>query len=272
MHAAMLAGCAVGGDAWCAQMNPLVHRAYSNPAHLPTFFQEHLLSDWALLRALMNRTVDDVVLVLHLVLLSVGGSTHPDDAPTWPEDLPHPDQNARDFSQLRTTEERRACELVLARVHIFRYVNADNLNDLLGAASARLTEGEGDAGGAFTAELLESFDVSALSVQQRKETMPALWRFRRQFSLEHFVNSLNMVATLADAHPVLHAFFNQEQQLRALRHLPAVLEWNKLVLSRLNNKLDREQARQMTVADLLNDIPEQVLLQPVPWQCIGCLA
>src|SRR5690606_12002784 len=103
MHAAMLAGCAVGGDAWCREMDPLVHRAYSNPAHLPTFLQEHLLSDWALLRALMNRTVDDVVVVLHLVLLSVGGSSHEEDAPTWPEGLPNPAQNARDFSQLRTT-------------------------------------------------------------------------------------------------------------------------------------------------------------------------
>src|SRR5690554_945231 len=83
----------------------------------------------------------------------------------------------------------------------------------------------------------------------------------RRFSLEHFINSLNVVPAHAEAHPVLHAFFNQEQQLRALRHLPAVLEWNKLSLSRLNNKLDRERARELTFADLLNEIPDQVFLR-----------
>lgn len=67
-----------------------------------------------------------------------------------------------------------------------------------------------------------------------------------------------MVPAHAETCPVLHAFFNQEQQLRALRHLPAVLEWNKLTLTQLNKKLDRERARALTFAELLDEIPDQV--------------
>lgn len=257
MHAAMLAGCAVGGNTWRQQAETLVHRAYANPANLPAFFQQHFLSDWGLLRALMNRTVDDVVLVLHLILLSVGGSSHGDDMPIWPENLQQSGRDGRDLSQLQTVDGRKLFEEVFARVHINRYANVDNLNEVLVTASSRLTEGEGDVGGAFTAELLEAFDVTALSTQQRAETMPALWRYRRQFTLEHFISSLNMTPAVAEAHPVLHAFFNREQQLHALRHLPAVLEWNKLVLARFNNKLDRDRARELTIGDLLDDLPEQ---------------
>lgn len=179
MHAAMLAGCAASTTEWCAQTAALIHRAYSNPTDLPSFFHEHFLSDWGLLRALLNRTVDDIALVLHLILLGASGSCHAEDVPTWPDNLARPADGSADFSQLRTNQARTVLENVLSRVHISRYTDAHNLNELLGAAATRLTEGEEDVGGVFTAEVLETFDVSTLSTQVRKDKMPALWRFHR---------------------------------------------------------------------------------------------
>ena len=75
-----------------------------------------------------------------------------------------------------------------------------------------------------------------------------------------------MVPANADTFPVLHAFFNREQQLRALRHLPALLAWNKLLLGLFNKKLDREQARNTCFTQLLNEISDAVGVFPCAFQ------
>jgi hypothetical protein len=70
--------------------------------------------------------------------------------------------------------------------------------------------------------------------------------------------SLNMLPNAATDFPVLHAFLKQEPQLHALRHLPAALQWNTMLLSRFSKRLEREKARQMTIAALFHELPEGV--------------
>jgi hypothetical protein len=146
---------------------------------METFLVEHLLSDWSILRTVLDRTVDDVVLLMHLVLLSAGASTHTEDQPVSPENFQMPEVDPEiGFTVLRTSQSRAAAERVWNNLHLSRYIEATDTAQVLQDAVKRLTEGE-DAGGAFTAQLKETYDSSALAPKERHDTVPALWRFKR---------------------------------------------------------------------------------------------
>lgn len=59
-----------------------------------------------------------------------------------------------------------------------------------------------------------------------------------------------------DHYPALTHFLEHEPRLRALKYLPQVLEWMRLLLGRYNRHWDKEQARALSVMDVLNEVPE----------------
>eukprot|EP00455_Lapot_gusevi_P008910 TRINITY_DN1393_c0_g1_i11.p1 TRINITY_DN1393_c0_g1~~TRINITY_DN1393_c0_g1_i11.p1 ORF type:complete len:543 (+),score=276.56 TRINITY_DN1393_c0_g1_i11:197-1630(+) len=85
---------------------------------------------------------------------------------------------------------------------------------------------------------------------------PALWRFRRSFTLQDFTMELNLNADNQKSYPVLSRFLAEEQQLRGLRHLPAFIEWQNMLLNRYSRRLDHDNASNTTVADVLASAPE----------------
>lgn len=54
---------------------------------------------------------------------------------------------------------------------------------------------------------------------------------------------------------MLHLFLTQEEQLRSLRYLRVVLEWQKMLSLRFDKRIDREAARTQTVGEILEAIP-----------------
>jgi hypothetical protein len=54
------------------------------------------------------------------------------------------------------------------------------------ACYKRYGEGKEDEGTIFIAELQERQDLDAMESKVRAATSPALWRYRREFSLEDF--------------------------------------------------------------------------------------
>lgn len=56
-------------------------------------------------------------------------------------------------------------------------------------------------------------------------------------------------------YPVLHLFLTQEEQLRSLRYLRSVLEWQKILSLRFDKRIDRETARTQTVGEMLESLP-----------------
>lgn len=138
--------------------------------------------------------------------------------------------------------------------HISRLIEADGMPGL--AESQAMFSDDDTAGGQFTAELLEKFDINTLDREQRAVSAPALWSFRRPFSLEHFATQLNLTTDHETRYPILTEFVSQENVLRALRYLPAVFEWNKLVMAHSNRRVERDYARGTSVAQVIQDLPE----------------
>lgn len=120
------------------------------------------------------------------------------------------------------------------------------------------TDAQGGSG-AFMSELLEAYDVDALSPDIRRTSAPALWLCSRPFSLDHFTTQLTLQAAAATTelgrHTVLSTFLAEEPQMRGLQHLPAALRWLRLLMARFNRRLDRGAARETTVANVLKDLP-----------------
>lgn len=54
----------------------------------------------------------------------------------------------------------------------------------------------------------------------------------------------------AEACPVLAKFLKEEHEMRSLTHLPKVMEFINLLLTRFNRRLTKDGARKMTVAQV----------------------
>ena len=115
-----------------------------------------------------------------------------------------------------------------------------------------------DEGSMFKAELLERYDLSAVEPETRKLEHPGLWLYKRPFSFDHFAASLTRNPALPEQFPVLSAFLEKSAELESLRHLPQFFSWLSLLMERYDKRLEREAGRTMTVAEVLDDVPDRL--------------
>lgn len=97
-------------------------------------------------------------------------------------------------------------------------------------AYAEFGGSEEDEAGAFVSELQEKISLDDMSQSMRAKTSPALWRYRKPFSLQDFRMELNLSPANAQSYPLLSTFLAEEDKLRGLRHVPGAMEWVYLLL------------------------------------------
>jgi len=273
LHSCCLVAAAAQGPAWEDRFFPLVNREL---ASLPSgegqeeagasgasarqalleFIVDHWTSNWDLLKTFVDRNVDEVALLLHTALLSAGGGSTADLSVLQRGAVPAPPPPAAAgaFEVLRSSLHRNHWEQAFDALHLSPCLNAANLAEVvhhMGRQVSPQSDDEGDGqGGVFVAEMQEAFDPRALTAAERSQSVVNLWRYRRPFSLAHFLTALKRSGEEA-RFPALTHFLEQEPQLRALAHLPACLDWVALLLRTHNRHLARERARTMTVGDAL---------------------
>lgn len=265
LHSALLSGsCSFTGAAWDTEADALFNRTYCNPTDMTAFLTEHLMSDWAAIKALLARSNDDVSVLIHHSLLTVCEALPTpawDAAPPVPQ-RPHANTTGGDgvaMSTLRLPADREVFEVLFGGVHIGRFTHYDeaDLSKMLEEITASFMSEEDDAAGLFAVELQEKFSYESLSLEERRQHAPALWQFHKPFSYEDFTVSLNLLPQAADKYPVLWNFLLQDRnQLRALRHLPAAFEWFRFLRGKYNGHLDREHSRIITNGDALESIED----------------
>ena len=77
------------------------------------------------------------------------------------------------------------------------------------------------------------------------------------YVLIDFSMELNLDPANNERYPILVGFLKDEPQLRALRYLPQVLEFQNLLIGKFNRKLAQSAASSLTVKDVLEQAPNK---------------
>jgi hypothetical protein len=256
MHTLMYStSCATSGS-YDLHAKKFLNTSYSNPSNLNQFLREHYVADWSYLISMLTRSVDDVSLILHLILLNASGTQIENSAGTEvtaavdestislaarsllgglksiantasgllsSRELPSSSAGGAsaevDYRTLPTLDRRSQWETIFSSNYIAVVLDKD-IGAVLAAAATYLGDGQNGEIGIFTTELLDKCNVADLTKEDRLIACPGLWRYSKGFSLEHFTMSLQLVPTSAQRFPVLSSFMTDEIQLRGLRYLP----------------------------------------------------
>jgi hypothetical protein len=149
----------------------------------------------------------------------------------------------------------------------------DNKQRVLSAGKDRFLNNE-DGLSNLVSEIEEQYTPETLSLESRKHSALNLWRYHPRFSLDQFELSLKNIMSskesnvnndtsnekkkdnnvLSPPFATLNHFFENKVALGGVKHIPKCLEWLKLITMRFSNKLSKAQAREMTIADVLDQV------------------
>ena len=251
LHGSMMLGmCAVGEMEWSTQaaalMNPQYVRAGVN---IGEYLSAHLESAWTLLKELLDKSADDLSVLLHQTLCDV--------TKTAASGASSASANAMQLS----LEARNSWETALGRV-LSPVLNAGDLDAQVSRATALFCSAdfEQDLAEGLDGELAERHTSAALSAEARARSSLALWHYHRPFELSHFTGALQRLSNNGSdpsPFPVLASFFENGPKLKALTHLPKLFEWIALLRSRFDRRMDRETARKTTIRSVLENLSPQ---------------
>eukprot|EP00026_Physarum_polycephalum_P000277 Phypoly_transcript_00277.p1 GENE.Phypoly_transcript_00277~~Phypoly_transcript_00277.p1 ORF type:complete len:1647 (+),score=288.14 Phypoly_transcript_00277:317-4942(+) len=200
------------------------------PTSVSQFLLDHLLAEFDHLSNLLAIPAEDIALALNLLCATLGETPMGHDPMT---------------KLARGVWETRFKDTFISPLF-------DNLGDKLKHYYSTHDHDDGVVG-----DIREMSDPAKMAPAQRNALLPLLWRFRTPIptALDHLKSYFLSNPVNSAQHPVLHLFLTQEEQLRSLRYLRAVLEWQKMLSLRFDKRLDRETARTQTVGEMLESLP-----------------
>jgi len=278
VHACLVTGSAVGGDAWDILVSTkLVNKELCDIKQGETsqHFVSEFKANWADMTSLLGLSDDDTATVLHRVAEEMGkdsqplpdaGATHTEEEAEahrrrWNEDVGVRDLDADMVSRLQADSEdarvlgslqvRNSWELTLHRRHLSKLLKPEGLGERLRIVNEAYCDS--DEASIFLGELMESGDPEMMALEDRKAAVPMLWRYRRAFTMDDFSKSLTHLDPEGTVHPVLSSFLQDESQYGLLRHIPGVLDFIGALHLRYNRRISREEARSITFGDFLKE-------------------
>ncbi|XP_020630788.1 E3 ubiquitin-protein ligase rnf213-alpha-like [Orbicella faveolata] len=102
------------------------------------------------------------------------------------------------------------------------------------------------------------FDAHKEDLTQGVQPMSkALWKYRRQITVEHLGNSFQQQVLSGGEQQckVLNAFLKQEHKLRFVQFLPDLVRLQRLLMDRFHRRIDRTDAEGYTIRKFLQDLP-----------------
>ena len=206
--------------------------------NLLQFLSDHVAVDWASLRKILQPLPEEeVALTVHLALKA------------WYSEAEK--QTAVVYASCSTKEERMGWE------DHFASCVAPVVSDAQKSIRTYNATQKQEAG--LVAEIREVVPEGLDSVPANERHLAALWRHRAGISLGHLKTQFAPIPENAVRYPVLALFLEQEQRIKCLRHLPAVVEWQRLLCLRFDRRIDRNYARDTTVGEVLAGLPKEEL-------------
>eukprot|EP01052_Picozoa_sp_SAG31_P002292 SAG31_NODE_80_length_27188_cov_42.623869_7_plen_2406_part_00 len=156
--------------------------------------------------------------------------------------------------RLKTPEDRRKWEEMFDKNVLADLVAGEGKAQRLRDIESKYASAD-DEGALFKDELLERFDVSSFAVAERRRSLPGLWLYKRPFSFERFVASFQRDQAHAENYPLLSTFFERQETLLAVRHMPQVFRWLELLMERYDKRIDHASARKLPIEEVLQSVP-----------------
>jgi len=275
LHCALILGAVVNGAQWETLIRPLFNPSFTNPTNLGGFLLAHLNQDFNLMKRIVRKSDDDTALLMHLVLEKVRHEFTPagvideekvrklieleqaEQDPIKKQLLKESISNVIGRrvgdaqAQLPSDTVRKDWEIGLMNEAFVPILNDDVRETRLDEAQKKFSLHEDEVDSVFIADLRERTDINLLRVDLREQRVPALWCYRRPFSYQDFVWQFNMNAQNKKDHTVLDEFLKDEVQLRALRFLPQLVQWQSMLLQKYNRQLEQAEANTTTVSQIL---------------------
>jgi hypothetical protein len=196
------------------------------------FLQQHVTNDFEVLQKLLSCSVEDLSVRLHLYIM----------------------QFAREIGsciiqiQSMNLEQQRDAFEIWFQQSVVQAID--------GTASARIVSirSFGTNVKAIQREIDEDPSTLPTDPSTRHRQTPLLLRYRKQPSWRAFVECIYLDSRAQQRCPVLANFVKQKEALAVHRHMPQIVAWLRLVKTRYNKKIGRDEAGLLTVKQVLDQV------------------
>ncbi|XP_066927560.1 E3 ubiquitin-protein ligase rnf213-alpha-like [Clytia hemisphaerica] len=235
----------------CFESNPnsilaLIHQA---PDHdVVGFFVNHLRLDFRLLREVLGKNNEDIILLIHLFIRHLRTLN-----------LNHLDQQGATVTQLPQPNGRNQFENDFDLIFVQSFVQSYN-NDLEGTKRRCLDDLQVGADPLIRRlyEIDEHRETPTSNFDVMKATQ--LWRYRQPLSINHMRMKLQEKFTQngGEEFRQLYRFLNEEKYYeKSVKELPKLVEFYKLLHLRYKYRIDKKKAKEITIGDFLKDLSKE---------------
>ncbi|XP_022797655.1 E3 ubiquitin-protein ligase rnf213-alpha-like isoform X3 [Stylophora pistillata] len=235
LHSAMLSG---------AQEQPkvvsqLISESDVQPHDVGGFLWAHLVNDVQNVSTSLERSVDEVVLMIHGVLAEIvyrATARGTDGVTKW-----------------STKAERREWENRFSSVFV-RPV-CTNLEERLQNFYTLSINDKRLGSDPLMREIYEVDDPTPPRFPTDIHPgNPSFWKYRTRLTVEHFIRQFQDVRSNKDPCKILGKFLKQEHKLRAVRHLPEILALLRILTDRFYRRINRDEANKLRIREFLKKL------------------
>ncbi|XP_052238406.1 E3 ubiquitin-protein ligase RNF213-like [Dreissena polymorpha] len=204
------------------------------------FIMNHIKANVSDLKRALGRSVDDVILLMHVVIdkIEKEGEAFP-----------------AEVHLLSSKEDRKAWENSFATI-VLRGILSQAENWLMRFNHEIVNDQRLGADPLLCLIYETENRQDAQDLEQLLE-VPRMWRFRVPITIEHMSQELDSKMRELKRPPrILHRFLNEDYILQALRYLPSIMQLQRALLRRFQRKLDKAEAKRITVKDFKTELSE----------------
>ena len=199
IHLSFAIGGVLGNSEWAGKtiqvLNPTYTGKLGTKEELVTFFDEHVQNDWKILKGILQVTDDDVAMIMHETLITIDQQ-----ATKAVGGKPARTANVKKKASLilKTRPARDLWEKSFLKIYA-KLVDSDGVEDRMAKCAQKHAVKKGSDASVFTQQLRDH-KLATIDIKTRRLEAPALWRHRRQFTMQEFIVRLQVRRGLLRVH------------------------------------------------------------------------
>ena len=195
LHLSFAIGGILGDSNWAGRtirvLNPTYTGKLGSKGALMKFFDEHVQNDWQILKGILQVSDDDVAMIMHETLIAIDK-----EATQTKGGMPAREANARKVAALvcKTRPARELWEKSFQKMYA-HLIDSEGLEERLAKCAKKHAVKKGSDASIFTQQLRDH-NLATIDKRTRQREAPALWRHRRQFTMQEFIVRLQVISLM----------------------------------------------------------------------------